>query len=66
MMLKRKLPRSFEMWCWRRALRIPRTAGVPNDEILRRAGEVKKGTDVVERRSNMVGHMLRYRNWFTL
>lgn len=57
--LEKKLT-SFEMWLYRRMLRIPWTAHVSNNEVLDRMGkEVEVLYDVKRRRLEYFGHVLR-------
>ena len=57
--LEKKLT-SFEMWLYRRMLRISWTAHVSNDEVLNRMGkEVEVLYEVKRRRLEYFGHILR-------
>lgn len=53
--------KAFEMWCWRRVLRIPWTDKVSNEDVLRREGETYRLHEVIEERKNrLVGHLMRH------
>lgn len=52
---------AFEMWCYRRMLKIRWTDMVRNEEVLTRIGEEKCLWNTLTRRRNrMVGHILRH------
>jgi len=51
----------FEMWCYRRALRISYVEHVSNEEILRRTGESKKLMSRIKlRKLKHFGHVARH------
>ena len=53
---------AFEMWCLRRMMRIPWTARVTNEEVLRRAGVTRVLVNEITRRQlKFVGHVMRER-----
>lgn len=52
---------AFEMWCYRRMLKIRWTDKVTNEEVLRRIGEERNiWVTLTRRRDRMVGHVLRH------
>ena len=51
---------NFEMWLWRRLMKVKWTDRVRNEEVLTRIGEEKKLLDTIRRRKrNWLGHILR-------
>lgn len=57
---RRKLE-SFEMWCYRRIMRIKWVDKVTNEEVLRRIGEGRElWKSIRKRRMELVGHILRH------
>ena len=57
----RKKIEAFEMWCYRRMLRIPWVDKVTNEEVLNRVGEERSIWRTIKmRRDRMVGHILRH------
>ena len=59
-MYKKKLE-AFEMWCYRRMLKISWVDKVTNEEVLKRVEEERSlwGT-LKRRRDKMIGHILRH------
>lgn len=58
-MLEKKLA-AFEMWIYRRMLRIPWTARVSNVEVLNRMGkEMEVLFEIKRRRLEYFGHIIR-------
>ena len=57
----RKRIEAFEMWCYRRMLKIKWTDRVTNEEVLRRAGVSEKQlfTIVCRRKLKFAGHIIR-------
>ena len=52
---------AFEMWCFRRMLRISYIERVTNDEVLRRIGEQRAILKTIKRRRDkLIGHTLRH------
>ena len=55
----------FELWCWRRLLRVPRTARRSNQSILK---EISPGCSLeglmMKLKLQYFGHLM-WRNWFT-
>ena len=49
---------AFELWCWRRLLRVPWTARRSNQSILKEISPGCGGTDV-EAETPIVGHLMR-------
>lgn len=57
----RKKLEAFEMWCYRRMMKIPWIDRVSNREVLERVGEERNIWKTVKKRRNrMVGHLLRH------
>ena len=59
---KREVERleAFEMWTWRRLLKVKWSDKIKNDEVLRRAGEERQLlNNIRKRKRNWVGHVLR-------
>ncbi|KAI5644176.1 reverse transcriptase (RNA-dependent DNA polymerase) domain-containing protein [Phthorimaea operculella] len=57
---------AFEMWCWRRMLKISWREKVTNVEVLERAKEKRNIIRTIEnRRANCFGHVLRHHNLIT-
>jgi endonuclease/exonuclease/phosphatase family metal-dependent hydrolase len=51
---------AFEMWIWRRMLKVSWKDRVTNDEVLERIGENRRIIDTIKRRKkNWIGHILR-------
>lgn len=51
---------AFEMWLYRRILKIPWTDRISNDEVLRRIGRKRKLLTIIKiRKTSYVGHILR-------
>ena len=51
---------AFEMWCIRRMLRIPWTARITNEEVLRRASAKRTlMNEITKRQMKWVGHVIR-------
>ncbi|XP_049833909.1 uncharacterized protein LOC126278101 [Schistocerca gregaria] len=58
--LEQKRIEAFEMWCYRRMLKIRWTDKVRNEEVLRRIGEERNmWKTLIRRRDRMIGHLLR-------
>jgi len=52
---------SFEMWCWRRLLRVSWTEFRINDSVLNETGEPRGLLESIkERRWGLIGHTLRH------
>ena len=52
---------AFEMWCYRRMLKMRWTDKVRNEEVLRRIGEERTmWKTLIRRRDRMIGHLLRH------
>jgi hypothetical protein len=54
----RKHVESFEMWCWRRMVKISWTDHVRNEEILLRVKEQRNILHEIKRKANWTGHIL--------
>ena len=52
---------AFEMWCYRRMLKISWTDKITNQEVLRRVGEVEKTLykTICRRKLKFAGHIIR-------
>jgi hypothetical protein len=51
---------SFEMWCWRRMVKISWTDRVRNEEVLLRAKKQRNILhEISKRKANWIGHILR-------
>jgi len=51
---------AFELWCWRRLLRIPWTAKVTNKAVLERIGpEMSLNDKITKRKLTYFGHVMR-------
>ena len=51
---------AFELWCWRRLLRVPLTAGRPNQFILKEIGpECSLEGLVLKLKPQYSGHLMR-------
>jgi len=51
---------SFEMWCWRRMVKISWTDYVRNEEVLLRVKEQRNILqEISKRKANWIGHILR-------
>ncbi|KAJ8877022.1 hypothetical protein PR048_021474 [Dryococelus australis] len=58
--------RAFEMWCWRRLLRIPWTDKVTNGNVFKRANETRILVENLnKRRNSFICHVLRHSVWCT-
>ena len=56
----RKHVESFEMWCWRRMVKISWTDHVRDEEILLRVKEQRNILhEISKRKANWIGHILR-------
>ena len=54
---------SFELWCYRRVLRISWTEKKTNDKVLRRINCNDRLLDTLNRRKlNFIGHVMRSKN----
>ena len=52
---------AFEMWCYRRMMKIKWIERVSNQEVLRRVGEKRSLLRTLRRRrDNLVGHIMRH------
>ena len=59
--LDRKRIEAFEMWCYRRILKIRWVDYVTNEEVLNRIGEKEKlWHNLTKRRDRLIGHILRH------
>ena len=57
----RKSIEAFEMWVWRRMLKISWTEKVSNEEVLMKVGEQRNVLNIISRRKhNWIGHILRH------
>ena len=55
---------AFELWCYRRMLRIPWTARISNEEVLRRMGcERQLLLTIKTRKTAYLGHILRHQKY---
>jgi hypothetical protein len=55
-----KHPESFEMWCWRRMVKISWTDYMRNEEVLHTVNEQKDILHEIRKRTaNWIGHILR-------
>lgn len=60
---KRRL-QAFELWCYRRMLRIRWIDRVTNEEILRRINSDRKIIYIIkQRRNSLLGHLIRHQNF---
>ena len=51
---------SFELWCYRRLLRISWIKKITNEEVIRRIGCQRRLIDIInERKLTFIGHVLR-------
>lgn len=51
---------SFEMWCYRRILKIPWTARVTNEDVLKRIGKTRELLKAIKKRKTAyLGHVIR-------
>ena len=51
---------SFEMWCWRRMVKISWTDHMTNEEVLLRVNEQRNILhEIRKRKANWIGHILR-------
>ncbi|KAL4149828.1 hypothetical protein QTP88_003684 [Uroleucon formosanum] len=58
---EQKFLESFEMWCWRRMLRVSWVERRTNENVLNEINETWKILSTIkERRCNMIGHVLRH------
>ena len=58
---ERKRIEAFEMWCYRRMLKIRWVDRVTNEEVLNRIGEERSlWRNLTKRRDRMIGHYLRH------
>ncbi|KAL4083941.1 hypothetical protein QTP88_029258 [Uroleucon formosanum] len=58
---EQKFLESFEMWCWRRMLRVSWVERRTNENVLNEINETRKILSTIkERRWNMIGHVLRH------
>jgi hypothetical protein len=54
---------SFEMWCWRRMVKISWTDRVRNEEVLQRVKEERNMIRTIKRwKANWIGHMNKTSN----
>ena len=52
--------KSFEMWCWRRMVKISWTDHVRNEEVLLTVNEQRNIVhEIIKRKANWIGHILR-------
>ena len=52
---------AFELWCWRRMLRIPWTAKVTNKEVIEQVGQTTPlGSIILRQKLNYLGHVMRH------
>ena len=52
--------KSFELWCYRRLLRISWVEKISNEEVIRRSGCQRRLMDIInERKLTFIGHVLR-------
>ncbi|VVC27370.1 Hypothetical protein CINCED_3A022311 [Cinara cedri] len=57
---------AFEVWCWRRVLKISWTEKIKNDEIFRRMNTQKSIWNTLGlRRKAWIGHVIRNSPWIT-
>jgi len=64
---EQKILEGFEMWCWRRVLRVCWTERRKNESILDEINEHRETRNTIKaRRWNMVGHILRHESDTTL
>jgi hypothetical protein len=58
---EKKRIEAFEMWVWRRMLKISWTEKISNDEVLKRVGEQRNILNIISRRKHSwIGHILRH------
>ena len=58
---EKKRLEAFEMWCYRRMLKIRRVDKVTNEEVLRQIDEERSiWKNIVKRRDRLIGHILRH------
>lgn len=63
---EKKRLEAFEMWCWRRLLKISWTEKVTNKEVLERVQEEKHILKTAsKRRHKWIGHILRHNEYMT-
>ena len=54
----RKLVEAFEMWIWRRMLKISWRDKVTNEEVLKRVGETRSMLGIIhQRKCRWIGHI---------
>ena len=59
--LDKKRIEAFEMWCYRRMLKIRWVDRITNEEVLNRIGEKRNlWHNLTRRRDRLVGHVLRH------
>ena len=52
---------AFEVWIWRRMLKISRRDKVTNEKVLKRVGETRSMQGIIHRRKcRRIGHILRH------
>jgi hypothetical protein len=57
----RKRIEAFEMWVWRRMLKISWTQKISNEEVLMKVGEHRSVLNIInQRKHNWIGHILRH------
>ena len=67
-LMKRDIERieSFEMWIWRRILKISWRDKITNEEVLRRTGEGRNLKDnLIRRKKTWIGHVIRGNDYLT-
>lgn len=58
---------AFELWMYRRMLKVPWTARITNEEILRRVGRERKLLKTIKiRKTSYLGHVLRHNKYSIL
>uniref|UniRef100_A0A8D8RFD8 Craniofacial development protein 2 n=1 Tax=Cacopsylla melanoneura TaxID=428564 RepID=A0A8D8RFD8_9HEMI len=54
---------AFEMWCWRRMMKIKWTERMNNERVLELVGETRQIWRMLERRHNWIGHLYRHNEY---
>ena len=57
--LERKYLESFKIWCWKKMEKIKWTEKVTNEQVLKRIGQNKILLNILHRKANWIGHILR-------
>ena len=58
--LEQKCLESFDMWCWRRMVKIKWSEKVTNEQVLDHIGEKRSfSNNILHRKDNWFGHILR-------